>query len=256
MEEDDLDNFEDAREGSIDDFVFGKPGELTSESTGIASGDASDEAFKMLEREASVRMAASAEAPPVVSAVSAEPASAPASGAGMVSGADAVAEEGEEREAGEESSQWPDLVLGDGRVVPRRKKSVDAGDDMPEEKRNVDLANACKEEGNRHFASGTFDTAAACYTEALRHIPRDSSHDTARAVYYCNRAACSLALGKHEDALYDCDRTIELNPKYVKAYARRAAVFEKFEKLDEALTGAWLQVLSRLMLFLVVRRTG
>ncbi len=45
-----------------------------------------------------------------------------------------------------------------------------------------------------------------------------------------------------EDALYDCDRALENNPRYIKALARRAAVLEKLETLDEAAADAevWL----------------
>ena len=48
--------------------------------------------------------------------------------------------------------------------------------------------------------------------------------------------------GQNEEALYDCDRALEHNPRYVKAVARRAAVFEKFQKLEEALADAELWV--------------
>ena len=41
--------------------------------------------------------------------------------------------------------------------------------------------------------------------------------------------------------MYDCDRALEANPRYVKALARRSAVFEKLTKLDEAVADmdAW-----------------
>jgi len=109
--------------------------------------------------------------------------------------------------------------------------------------RSAELAAASKEEGNRLFAARDFEAAAACYTEALRRCPRgaDGAAEAAlapqRAVFYCNRAACALALvpPRHEDAIYDCDRALELRPDYAKALARRAASLEATGALDEAL---------------------
>lgn len=53
---------------------------------------------------------------------------------------------------------------------------------------------------------------------------------------------CAALQDRVEDALYDCDRALEANPRYVKATARRCAVLEKLEKLDEAAADAelWL----------------
>jgi tetratricopeptide (TPR) repeat protein len=56
------------------------------------------------------------------------------------------------------------------------------------------------------------------------------------------RSFCSSVQGQNEEALYDCDRALECNPRYVKAVARRSTVFEKFSKLEEALADAELWV--------------
>lgn len=49
-----------------------------------------------------------------------------------------------------------------------------------------------------------------------------------------------------EEALYNCDRALEVQPTYVKALQRRAAAFEKLERLDEALAG---EILAQCMAF-------
>ncbi len=41
---------------------------------------------------------------------------------------------------------------------------------------------------------------------------------------------------KHEAAIEDCSKALELNPMYMKALLRRAELYEKTEKLYEALT--------------------
>ena len=40
---------------------------------------------------------------------------------------------------------------------------------------------------------------------------------------------------KHESAISDCSEAIKLNPTYLKAIMRRAELYEKTDKLDEAL---------------------
>jgi tetratricopeptide (TPR) repeat protein len=58
------------------------------------------------------------------------------------------------------------------------------------------------------------------------------------AIYYCNRAACLIQLGRFEEALLDCDVSAILSPSYVKAYVRRSTAYEKTERTEEALQDA------------------
>lgn len=97
---------------------------------------------------------------------------------------------------------------------------------------------ACKDEGNRNFATGDYETAIACYSEGMRYLPEGNGLDSQRAILYANRAACFLQQGNNGEALYDCDRSLEYNPAYVKALGRRAMALEKLEKLDESLRGS------------------
>jgi tetratricopeptide (TPR) repeat protein len=41
--------------------------------------------------------------------------------------------------------------------------------------------------------------------------------------------------GLKTSAIEDCSKAVELNPVYLKAYIRRAQLYEEVEKLDEAL---------------------
>ncbi|KAF1332463.1 hypothetical protein FI667_g3595, partial [Globisporangium splendens] len=50
-----------------------------------------------------------------------------------------------------------------------------------------------------------------------------------------NRAACLIRLNRPEEAIDDCNQSIELSPTYVKALIRRAEAYEKVDKLEEAL---------------------
>ena len=130
-----------------------------------------------------------------------------------------------------------DESLPDGRTVRRRRRSRDESSELSDADKDVGLAMGYKEEGNRHFGGGEHDSAAACYTEALRSIPSGAAFDGSRGVFHSNRAACYLHMGRVEDALYDCDRALEYSPGYAKALARRAAALERLGKLEEAARG-------------------
>lgn len=70
------------------------------------------------------------------------------------------------------------------------------------------------------------------YTAALEVAPAEA---TQRAVYHCNRAACSLRLARHAEVVTDCSHALELDPTYGKALMRRAAAYEALDDLEHAL---------------------
>lgn len=49
---------------------------------------------------------------------------------------------------------------------------------------------------------------------------RSISLDSTNPIYYCNRAAAYNALGKYYDAIEDCQKAIQLDSTYSKAYCR------------------------------------
>lgn len=66
-----------------------------------------------------------------------------------------------------------------------------------------------------------------------RHV-----YGTKLAVYYANRAATLLHLGRNGEVIDDCDIAILYNPTYVKAYLRRSTANERIENTEEALKDA------------------
>jgi len=46
---------------------------------------------------------------------------------------------------------------------------------------------------------------------------------------------CVWQKEQNEDAIADCSKALEFNPDYMKALLRRAELYERTEKLDEAL---------------------
>ncbi|XP_066446579.1 tetratricopeptide repeat protein 1 [Eleutherodactylus coqui] len=107
--------------------------------------------------------------------------------------------------------------------------------DLPEEEREErrKQSTELKEEGNELFKKGEYVEAENIYSQALLKCP--AFYQKERAILYSNRAAARLKQDKTEAALRDCTKAIELNPDYIRALLRRAELYEKTDKLDEAL---------------------
>lgn len=106
---------------------------------------------------------------------------------------------------------------------------------MPEEekqKRREESAKL-KEEGNERFKRGDYMEAESSYSQALQMCPACFQKD--RSVLFSNRAAARMKQDKKETAITDCSKAIQLNPTYIRAILRRAELYEKTDKLDEAL---------------------
>ncbi|KAJ1911384.1 Hsp90 cochaperone [Mycoemilia scoparia] len=78
-------------------------------------------------------------------------------------------------------------------------------------------AEEARERGNALFKEGKFDVAVKEYTEAIKRNPKDPRN-------YSNRAACFTKLIAIPDAIKDCEKCLELDPTFIKAYLRRANI--------------------------------
>lgn len=94
-------------------------------------------------------------------------------------------------------------------------------------------AEKLKNQGNDFFKKGDYMEAVSIYTQGLQTCPL--AYNKERSILYANRAAAKSKLLEKEPAISDCAKAIELNPSYVKAYVRRAQLYEETEKFDEAL---------------------
>lgn len=88
-----------------------------------------------------------------------------------------------------------------------------------------------KEEGNEAFKNGNWDSAAKLYTKAI-NLEKSESKDL--AVFLKNRAAAYLKLNKFEEAVNDCDKSLEIVPNDPKALFRRCQALESLERYEEA----------------------
>lgn len=88
-----------------------------------------------------------------------------------------------------------------------------------------------KEEGNAAFKSGSFEAACEKYTQAIEIDPLNVALN---ASLYCNRAAALTKLSKLDEAVADCDKAIELDETYKKAFMRRGQLLQMLEKHEQA----------------------
>jgi len=101
---------------------------------------------------------------------------------------------------------------------------------------NIDEPEKLKEAGNDAFKRGNYDDALECYTKAIRKTK--DTFEKQKAVYYKNRAACHLKMENYDDAVFDCNKSLELVPKDPKALFRRCQAYEGLDKIDAAYTDA------------------
>lgn len=84
-----------------------------------------------------------------------------------------------------------------------------------------------KEQGNEAFKNEKWDEAAKHYTKAINSVKGEPKE---LAVYYKNRAAAYLKLEKYQQALEDCDRSLEVCPNDPKALFRRCQALESLQR--------------------------
>ncbi|KAJ3384909.1 hypothetical protein HDU92_003338 [Lobulomyces angularis] len=79
------------------------------------------------------------------------------------------------------------------------------------------LADEAREKGNELFKKQNYPEAMTYYNEAIKRNNKDAKN-------YSNRAACYMKLMALPEADKDCDMALKLDPKFVKAYIRKAAI--------------------------------
>lgn len=79
-------------------------------------------------------------------------------------------------------------------------------------------AEEAREEGNRLFKSSDFAGAVKAYTEMTKRAPEDPRG-------YSNRAAALQKLLSLPEAVRDCDMAIKKDPKFMRAYIRKAQIY-------------------------------
>ncbi|KAH8352657.1 hypothetical protein KR084_005569 [Drosophila pseudotakahashii] len=113
--------------------------------------------------------------------------------------------------------------------LERKKKAAELGEKLSPLKE----ANNYKTEGNNCYRNGKYDEAIIFYDKAIDKCPKE--HRTDMAIFYQNRAASYEMLKKWSKVKEDCSASLEFNPRYAKAYYRRARAHEATKDMNECL---------------------
>lgn len=136
-----------------------------------------------------------------------------------------------------EALQWPASIhtaehTEDGakehaEKQPAARLAEDEGGNHAEEQPAARLAEEWREKGNVQYNWGNFTGAEACYTRSLTY--------SRTAAALSNRAMSRNRLGQFREAEKDASAAILEDPKYVKAYHRRAAARRGLNKKELAM---------------------
>ncbi|XP_053960136.1 mitochondrial import receptor subunit TOM70 [Anastrepha ludens] len=119
---------------------------------------------------------------------------------------------------------------GEDKELERKKKSAELGS---EKLSPLKEATMYKNEGNVCYRNGKYDEAISFYDKAIDKCPPENRTDL--AIFYQNRAASYEMLKKWNRVKEDCSHSLEYNPRYAKAYYRRAKAHEATNDLMECL---------------------
>jgi len=89
------------------------------------------------------------------------------------------------------------------------------------------MADTEKEKGNEAFYAKDYEEAEAYYSRSLKFCADDCST-------WANRALVRLKLEKLEAALQDCEESLRLNPRYMKALHRKGKALHELKQYEDA----------------------
>ncbi|KAG6999687.1 hypothetical protein G7Y79_00033g068750 [Physcia stellaris] len=99
---------------------------------------------------------------------------------------------------------------------------------------NPDEADKARELGNQKFKDADWPGAVEAYTEMTKRAPEDPRG-------YSNRAAALIKLMTFPSAVSDCDTAIQKDPKFIRAYLRKAQAYfamKEYSKCSDVCTEA------------------
>lgn len=103
----------------------------------------------------------------------------------------------------------------------------------------LQLGQKYKDEGNKAFKECDYRQASVHYTQAVDllhslHTSESTELTDILKASLSNRAACSLKLGDHENALADANACLDIDPTHVKATFRKGMALHAMERYREA----------------------
>jgi len=110
------------------------------------------------------------------------------------------------------------------RKLEKKKKQLDAEAYLDPEK-----ALEHKKKGNEFFKAAKWPEAVKEYTEAIKRDPKNHK-------IYSNRATCYSKLMAFDQAMKDCEKCLQIEPKWVKALVRKGRIHHFRKQYHKAKT--------------------
>ncbi|KAK7301222.1 hypothetical protein RJT34_12083 [Clitoria ternatea] len=85
-----------------------------------------------------------------------------------------------------------------------------------------------KSMGNEAYKKRRFEEALALYDQAI-------ALDSNKATYHCNKSAALIGLGRFQEAIFECEESIRLDPSYDRAHNRLATIYFRLGEAEKAL---------------------
>lgn len=115
-------------------------------------------------------------------------------------------------------------------AVKELKKNVEQMKKTREEQLyfSPEKAEEHREAGNKLFRDGNYAAAIKEYDEGIKRNPKS-------AILFFNRALSLMKMLDHHRSLDDMQKCLDLDPKYVKAYAKRGSIYHFMKEYHKAL---------------------
>lgn len=126
-----------------------------------------------------------------------------------------------------------------GNIMRRNSTGNELGQFFSPRQKKVD-PEVLKSMGNEAYKQGRFEEALTLYDRAI-------ALDSNMATYHCNRSAALIGLGRLQEAIFECEESIKLDPSYVRAHNRLATIYFRYS----VIIMLYLMMLSMLCIVIV-----
>lgn len=109
--------------------------------------------------------------------------------------------------------------------IPKNEpESTPNKSEKPKEENKAEEQN---NKGNEFFRENKLQEALKSYNDAI-------TCNCSNPKYYSNRAACYNKMNKFENAIEDCEKAIEIDPSFLKAYVRKGNILLSNQQYKDA----------------------
>jgi len=113
-------------------------------------------------------------------------------------------------------------------LIPKSEDKNEIGNNTKTDKvKDDNKAEEYNNKGNDYFRENKLQEALKSYNDAI-------NSNSSNPKYYSNRAACYNKMSKFENAIDDCDKAIEIDLNFLKAYVRKGNILLSNQQYKDA----------------------